>query len=348
MEGIEVKPHNQHEAAESLPLISKTARVTEVVAMDRKRQEEVADAVETLLDAHAEDDLLESGAWGPDPIDWAQVEEALDPEPDSALEKKVGSLRDRDERPYPMLVDLHLEAEEDFEFQPGQYVTVRYEEVSRPYSVASSPNAEDTALAVRHVPDGTLTPMLVDADPGHELELRGPNGEFLLEAPSSRDVVFLATGTGVAPFKSMIDYTFEEERDVFEGEQRDVWLFLGCAWEDDLPYREAFREYDAERENFHFVPTLSREEYIAEWDGETDYVQHTLMKYMEEDALASDVPETLASFAEQAPVADIDRRLDPEEMEVYACGVSAMAYGLVDVAESIGVPERHVHVEGYG
>ncbi|WP_254535574.1 FAD-dependent oxidoreductase [Halomarina litorea] len=348
MEGIEVKPHNQQEAAESLPLISETARVTSVEPMDRRRHADVADAVATLLDAHDEDHLLESGEWGPDPIDWPQVEAALDPASGSTLERKVESLRDRDERPYPMLVDLRFETEGGFEFQPGQYVTVRYEDVSRPYSIASSPTAEDTALAIRHVPDGTLTPMLVDADPGHELEIRGPNGEFLLESPSSRDIVFLATGTGVAPFKSMIDYTFEEGRDVFEDEERDVWLFLGCAWEDDLPYREAFREYDAERENFHFVPTLSREEYLSKWDGETDYVQHTLMKYVDESELADDAPVELREFAAMDPVADRDRRLDPSTMEVYACGLSAMAYGLVDVAESIGVSGRHVHVEGYG
>jgi CDP-4-dehydro-6-deoxyglucose reductase len=348
MEGIEVKPHNQEEAAESLPLLTDTAHVTDVEALDCQRHEEIADAVETLLDAHDEDQLLESGEWGPDPIAWDQVEAELDPEPDSQLEGKLRRLRNRDERPYPMLVDVDFEAEDEFDFQPGQYVTVRYEEVSRPYSIASSPNNDTTSLCIRHVPDGTLTPMLVETEPDHTLELRGPNGEFLLEEPSSRDLVFLATGTGVAPFKSMIDYTYEEGRDVFEGEQRDIWLFLGCAWQDDLPYREAFRQYEEERDNFHFVPALSREHYIADWDGESDYVQYALMKYMDEASIADDTPEHLREYAQAEPATDEDDRLDPASMEVYACGVSAMAYGLVDVAESIGVEPRHVHVEGYG
>jgi len=61
--------------------------------------------------------------------------------------------------------------------------------------------------------------------------------------------VFLATGTGVAPFKSMIDYVFGTGRDEYGGVERDVWPFLGAAWRDDLPYREAFRGLVRTHEN---------------------------------------------------------------------------------------------------
>ena len=347
---MEVKQHDAIEAAaEQLPLVAENAVVTQVTAMDDERHEDVADAVVTLLDAHNEDDLLESGSWGPDPIDWTQVREVLDPDPDSSLETKLDKLQTRDERPYPMLVEIRFEPDEPMDFAPGQYLTLRYDGISRPYSIASSPNEDDVALCIRHVPEGHLTPKLCQGlETEESVEVRGPNGDFLLNDPSRRDVVFLATGTGAAPFYSMINYIFEEENDVFEGQRRDVWLFLGSSWKDDIPYMDEFSELNDEHENFHFVPTCSRETYLSDWDGETAYVQHTLMKYLKEEAMSDDVKESLAASAEEEPIYDIDERIDPSNIEAYACGVSAMAYGLVDVAEGIGVPELHVHVEGFG
>ncbi|MFD1514703.1 FAD-binding oxidoreductase [Halomarina rubra] len=364
---MEVKQHDAIEAAaEELPLVADEAVVTTVTAMDEQRHDEVADAVETLLDAHNEDDLLASGAWGPDPIDWRQVRDALDPSPDSTLATKLDSLQERDERPYPMLVEIRFDPDVAFEFAPGQYLTLRYDDVARPYSIASSPNDDDVALCVRHVPDGHLTPKLCQGiESDEEVEIRGPNGDFVLDEPSQRDMVFLATGTGAAPFYSMIHYTFEEGFDVVDGaeetsagsqnarrsgdgHQRDVWLFLGSSWRDDIPYFDAFSALDEAHENFHFVPTCSRETYLSDWDGETAYVQHTLMKYLEDGVVPDDVGDSLASSADEEPVYDVDARIDPSNIEAYACGVSAMAYGLVDVAEAIGVPELHVHVEGFG
>ncbi|MFC7082082.1 hypothetical protein [Halorussus caseinilyticus] len=119
--------------------------------------------------------------------------------------------------------------------------------------------------------------------PGQYVTLRGPNGDFTVRQPSERDVVFRCTGTGVAPFRNTIAYTFEEGRDVYEGTERDFWLFLGTGWEDDVAYREKFERLADGRDNFHFVPTLSREEYLTDWDGETRYVQQTLLKYVESE-----------------------------------------------------------------
>jgi len=108
---------------------------------------------------------------------------------------------------------------------------------------------------------------------------------MVLADPSADDVVFLATGTGVAPFKSVIDVLFERGWDEYRGRTREVWLFLGCGWEDDLPYRDHLGELDADRENFHFVPTLTREQRISDWAGETDYVQQVLVRYLEDETL---------------------------------------------------------------
>lgn len=361
---MRVREHlTQHETAESLPLITKSATVTTVEAMDRSRNDAVLRELRETLDDRG------TIAWrrerpSDDPACRRLIRDKLDKIkfgaplndylPASALRGKPGaklrSLQERYIRPYPSLLRIVVETEEVPEFVAGQYLSIRYKGTSRPYSVASSPDQDYLEFCIRRVPGGRLTPELsVDLDPGDEVSLRGPYGEFVMEPPSERDLVFLATGTGVAPFKSMIEYCFENNRDQYRGEKRDVWLFLGVAWEDDLPYRSAFRELERERENFHFVPTLSRERYLTNWPGETAYVQHVLVKYIQEAALTdADLPSEFDAYRAEPPAEPIDARLDPASLEVYACGINAMVYGLVRAVERIGVPEDHTQFEGFG
>ena len=357
---------SQHEAAEELPLLAESAVVTDVAAMDHSRNDEVVTAIRETLDEYG------SGRWreerpstSADREEW--IEAQLDPldhleggTPLSeyledafrggAVGERLAALQARYLQPYPSLLRIVLETGEPVGFVAGQYLSLTYRDVTRVYSVANSPNREDLEFCVRRIPGGSLTSELaVDMAVGDEVTLRGPYGELVLEEPTTRDVVFLATGTGVAPFKGMIDYCFEEGLDEYRGEPRDVWLFLGAAWEDTLPYREVFEAYAAERENFHFVPTLSRESYLTDWDGETAYVQYALAKYLDESALADPAlsPEFEAYLAETPPY-DVDARLEPSSMEVYACGLTAMVESLVDAVDRMGVPPDRVQSEGFG
>jgi CDP-4-dehydro-6-deoxyglucose reductase len=121
------------------------------------------------------------------------------------------------------------------------------------------------------------------------------------------------------------------------------------SWEDDLPYRQHFRQLDRELAQFHFVPTLSRERYLSDWDGETAYVQHVLVKYFTDASFdGGDLPAEFERFREEPPRCEIDQRIDPDGVEVYACGINAMVYGLVDAVERLGVPEKHTQFEGFG
>ncbi len=336
--------------AESETIVDQEAEVTEVAAMDHNRGHEI----DEVVDGHRERicELLDREKLGSiaDDDAWDTVVAELSEQGEQELGDKMSALAQRVERPYPSLVRLRFAPEQGLDFVPGQYVRISYEhEEPRVYSVASSPNAEEVELCIRRVPGGHLTPTLCDeTSPGDDLFVRGPYGdEFTLLPPSSRDLVFVATGTGVAPFKSMIDYTFEEGRDRVDGETRDVWLFLGSSWEDHLPYREAFSELDARRENFHYVPTLSREQYLTDWEGETDYVQQTLPKYVDAEA-ADDLPEATRGWVEEAPATDVDARIDPASMEVYVCGIGAMTNSVTDVVRQFDLPDEHLRVESYG
>jgi CDP-4-dehydro-6-deoxyglucose reductase len=348
--------------AEAAEIENHDATITDVTALDHNREDEIQEAVDTHRDTIRERLDIESelGPLGKSDDAWDEVTAELSAHGEEALGGKIDALKKRLERPYPSLVSIEIEVGEEcedpgdttFEYVPGQYARISYgDEEPRVYSIASSPNREYVELCVRRVPGGRLTPPLCDeASPGDDLFLRGPYGdELMLQEPSERDLVFIATGTGAAPFKGMIDFVFEEGMDEFDGADRDVWLFLGSSWEDHLPYREEFRALDDERDNFHFVPTLSREEYLADWTGETDYVQFCLLRHLDDDETDLDLlPEDFAEFAGSDPTTDLEARIDPDRMEVYVCGIGAMCSRVTNVVTSFDVDEEYLNVESYG
>ena len=362
---IHQHPSRRNEVGD-LPLITKAATVTGIHAMDRNRNDRVIAALLAILDTYGTE------AWWqvrPTPdaacrrwirrqlnhVDHVRGETPLDRFlPTDRRERVPGrnlaALQERYIRPYPSLLRVTILPPIRIDFLPGQYVAVRHRGTTRPYSVASSPNRDDVEFCIRTVVDGRFTADLTTTlSVGDHVTLRGPYGEFVMEPPSQRDVVMLATGTGVAPFKSMVDYIFEEGLDAGPGGPRDVWLFLGAAWADDLPYADAFRALAAERSNFHFVPTLTRETSLSDWSGETEYVHRVLVKYLDDGAVESALlGEKFAPYLASAPREPITRRLRPESMEVYACGLNAMVYQLVDVCKRLGVPPEHTQFEGFG
>lgn len=341
-----VREHtSQHDHVQSLPLVSDSAIVKDVTAMDRNRKAEIRTALRTLGDRHGFADAVpERGT-----IDWTDVfERAMRSK--RSLAPRIGALHERFERDYPALVRITLETEEPVGHAAGQYVSIRYGDRTRAYSIASSPTRPETELCVRRVADGHLSTRLCEnLSVGETVSLRGPYGHLLLEDPSSRDMAFLATGTGVAPMKSMIDYTFEARRDAVDGGPRNVWLFLGAGWEDDLPYHDAFREKSAARENFHYVPCLSREPWLTDWDGETEYIQDAMLKYVDQTALEdAAIGKHMAEMLDTPPTVEVEARIDALELEVYACGINAMVYSLETAVRGLGVPRARVHCEGYG
>lgn len=343
-------PHADFDDPGDLPLVTESATVERFEALDRSRNDEIERAVFDLLDVYGEERWHRRAADGHTRVDWSSLGRALDEgEVPGGIADDVQMLRERHARPYPSLATLELDVGDDVRFVPGQYVTFRFEGTPRPYSVASPPNGDTMELCIRRVPGGALTGELFEhADPGDQVTVRGPSGEFVMRSPSRRDLAFLATGTGVAPLKSMIEHTFEAGRDVHRGTEREVWLFLGASWADDLPYRERFRELDDRHDNFHFVPTCTREALLSDWDGEDDYVQRVLVTYLLEDADVGGLPSGLRPYLRRSPNTDVAARLDPGNLEVYACGLNAMVFRLEAAVSAIGVPDRHFSAEGYG
>ena len=124
-------------------------------------------------------------------------------------------------------------------FEPGQYMTIGvYADgklVQRPYSVASAPREAGDGgyeFYVRLVPMLRFTTLLWRLPIGHEMRMIGPKGKFLLEPGDKRTHLFVATGTGVAPFISMMRETLTA------GGPRKTVLLHGCSYVEELGYRD--------------------------------------------------------------------------------------------------------------
>jgi len=179
----------------------------------------------------------------------------------------------------------HLELEvtgvNRFGFVPGQWLSVKTntpdgEEMTRAYSIASPPSENGhVAFCLNRVQDGFMSNHLCNLAEGAEITFQGPFGDFILRPPL-RDTVFIATGTGIAPFRSMLHWLLTPgdlaNNDRHQG--REFWLLFGARRESDIYYREEFEELAAKHSNFHFLPTLSRAD--DNWKGLRGYVQQHL------------------------------------------------------------------------
>ena len=174
----------------------------------------------------------------------------------------------------------HLELEVSgvtcFGFVPGQWLSVKAntpdgEEITRACSIASPPSGNGhVAFCLNRVQDGFMSNYLCHLEEGATIAFQGPFGDFILRPPL-RDTVFIATGTGIAPFRSMLHWLLADPE---RHQEREFWLLFGARTERDLYYRSEFEQLAAKHSNFHFMPTLSRAG--EDWKGLRGYVQQHL------------------------------------------------------------------------
>ena len=168
-----------------------------------------------------------------------------------------------------------------FDFKPGQFVTLDLPIHEKPnkrwrsYSISSWPNGtNEFELVIVLMEGGIGTKYLFDQiQVGSELMLRGPQGVFVLPDPIEKDLFFICTGTGIAPFRSMLHYITEHNVP-----HKKIYLIFGTRTKANLLYHDEMRELATVIENFHYVPTLSREE----WEGKKGYVHEIYEEFARE------------------------------------------------------------------
>lgn len=209
-----------------------------------------------------------------------------------------------------------------FEFRSGQWVSLvlpLLDEKERPlrraYSLSSMPGGGSRfELVVTRVDDGRASPWLHELTVGSRLEVKGPQGSFQRVAAAGPSL-FVATGTGVAPFRGMIHDALAA------GGETPLWVLFGVRSPGDALYREEFEALEKAHPRLRFMLSMSRPP--PEWKGLSGYVQTHVLELWKELS------------AQGRP-------------EAYVCGVKKMLLEVREVLKKEGGAERHqLHLESY-
>lgn len=203
---------------------------------------------------------------------------------------------------------------ESLAFAPGQFFScvadVDGQPITRAYSVAAPASGNRFELCLNRVENGHLSPFMFDLKPGDTLDAKGPYGAFTLREPLA-DAVFVATGTGIAPFRAILADILGRDDD------HQYTLIFGVRYENHLLYRDEFERLQRDHANLHFLPTLSRPG--EQWTGRTGHVQRHL-----DEAIG-------------------DRR----DLRVYACGLKAMVDDVRAILKAQGFDRKQIIYEKY-
>ena len=208
------------------------------------------------------------------------------------------------------------------DFEPGQWLNlvlpVTGEGIRRAYSIASVPNGTPTfELAVTEVTGGPGSGYLCGLGPGARLGAVGPQGFFTRSARDPNPALFVATGTGVTPLRSMMNAA------VAAGSTAPMWLLLGVRHAEDLLYRAELEALASSHPDIRVLFTLSQGG--PECSGRRGYVQEH-------------IPELWAELSS----------LNRGQPQLYVCGLERMITAVRQlVRKQMGVPRERVHSERY-
>lgn len=203
----------------------------------------------------------------------------------------------------------------ELKFVPGQFVSLVGEghgkEITRAYSLAAPPRGDDQfEICLNLVEDGAFSPKLFDMLPGDTVEFKGILGTFGWRPPL-HDAVLVATGTGIVPFRAMLQSLYAE------GTEQSITLIYGTRYPRNLLWVDEFESLARANPRFQFIPTVTRPG--PEWSGLMGRVQPLL-----EEAL--------------------NGRTD---MQVYVCGLKEMVDSVRTFCKERGMDRRQIIYEKY-
>jgi CDP-4-dehydro-6-deoxyglucose reductase len=208
-------------------------------------------------------------------------------------------------------VFLRLPPSAKFEFLAGQYVDVIAEGVRRSYSLANAPRADGLLeLLIKRVEDGVLSRFWFErAEPNALIRLEGPLGTFCLRDAAPKHLVFLATGTGIAPVKALLE-------ELGADPARAAGHHLSVYWSNRDADAFCWRP-DPAGPAVDFIPLTSRAD--PAWTGRRGYVQD----------------------------AAVDDGIDPDDTAVYACGSIHMIASARAKLIAIGLPPKRFFSDAF-
>jgi CDP-4-dehydro-6-deoxyglucose reductase len=199
--------------------------------------------------------------------------------------------------PNVMVISLKLPTNERLQFLAGQYIDIFMKNGKRrSFSLANAPHDDELLqLHVRNYPGGTFAEHVFTHMKERDiLRFEGPLGTFFLREDSDKPIIFVASGTGFAPVKSILEHIFYVRN--LRGSERQMVLYWGNRTKADLYMADLAGSWQEEHDNFTFIPVLSEALPADNWNGRTGLVH-------------------------QAVLQDFD---DLAGYQVYACGAPAM------------------------
>jgi CDP-4-dehydro-6-deoxyglucose reductase len=216
-----------------------------------------------------------------------------------------------------IVLSLKLPANERLQFLPGQYVEfILKDGTRRSFSMANAPHDDEfVQLHVRHVPGGQFTDHVFNTMKERDiLRFEGPLGSFFLREEGDKPILFVASGTGFAPIKAILEAAFRK------GIERPMTLYWGGRRPKDLYMSALAEQWAREHPNFRYVPVISEAKPEDAWTGRTGFVHHAVMQ---------DVP-------------------DMSGHQVYACGVPIMVDSARrDFTHQCGLPLDEFHADSF-
>lgn len=218
--------------------------------------------------------------------------------------------------PDVMLLGLKLPANERLQFLAGQFLEFLLKDGKRrSFSMANAPHDDELIqLHVRHVPGGQFTDHVFGKMKERDiLRFEGPLGTFFLREDSAKPIVFVASGTGFAPIKAIIEHALKK------GISRPMTLYWGGRRPGDL-YLHALATGWSAQGALQYVPVISDALPEDAWTGRTGFVHRAVMQ---------DFPDLSAH-------------------QVYACGVPVMVDGArKDFTSQCGLPEDEFYADSF-
>lgn len=168
------------------------------------------------------------------------------------------------------VIELHLRIppQSTFNYLSGQYINIIKGDYKRSYSIANTNSASHLVFFIKNYEGGRFSNYLFnEAKVNDLLRIEGPIGTFFYRKTSKNNIVFLATGTGIAPVKAMLEQMDENHSDFID---KNIYLFFGGRTEGDLFWEPKFTNI-----NLVFKPVLSRS--TNDWEGAKGYVQDVVL-----------------------------------------------------------------------
>lgn len=170
-------------------------------------------------------------------------------------------------------ISLRLPPNSNFRYIPGQYINIIRGQVKRSYSIANA-YKENSFLTflIKKYENGLMSNYWFNESKENDLlRIEGPIGSFFFRESQVQNIIFLATGTGIAPIIAILESLICKSKQL---SNRNIWVFVGARCDNDLLCH--LKEFEI-IPNLKYIPVLSRGS--QEWSGERGYVQDIVIKY---------------------------------------------------------------------